>query len=52
MLRLAQQKLQIKQTPSIKRAYNILQPHLNVSSFLFIPFQMQITSQLTVTKKY
>jgi len=52
MLRLAQQTLQNKQPRNIQTACTILQPHLNVSLFLFIPFQMQITSQLTLTKKY
>lgn len=52
MLHLAQQTLQNKQAPNIQRAWNILQPHLDVSLFLNIPFQMQVTSQLSLTKKY
>lgn len=52
MLHLAQQTLQNKQAPTIQRVCNILQPHLDVSLFLYIPFRMQITSQLTLTKKY
>lgn len=52
MLHLAQKTLQNKQAPSIQRACSILQLHLDVSLFLNIPFQMQVTSQLTLTKKY
>lgn len=52
MLHLAQQILQNKQAPNIQKACNILQPHLDVSLFLYIPFQMQVTSQLTLTKTY
>lgn len=40
MLHLAQQTLQNKQAPNIQRVCNILQPHLDVSLFLYIPFQM------------
>lgn len=52
MLHLAQQTLQNKQAPNIQRACNILQSHLRsfVSLFLYVPFQMQVTSQLTLTK--
>lgn len=35
MLHLAQQILQNKQAPNIQKACNILQPHLDVSLFLY-----------------